>query len=208
MKCKFCGVEVEDNIKNCPACGNKIKKDKFPIWAIVLIALSGGGCLTLPIIGIVAAMTIPSLVMNTESAKNKAVLKKTYSTLQQAYLMEKVISDKYYSDVDAVWQKSIKSRVNYTDINGGIKLADGTEIKFEKLKNRCDMVPGDIAFYGKETACARLVIDTNGFTKAPNRMTTWKDYRKRQTDQFELWMYSNKAVAGNGSLERYLMNTK
>ena len=164
--------------------------------------------MTLPIIGIVAAMTIPSLVMNTESAKNKAVLKKTYSTLQQAYLMEKVISDKYYSDVDAVWQKSIKSRVNYTDINGGIKLADGTEIKFEKLKNRCDLVPGDIAFYGKETACARLVIDTNGFTKAPNRMTTWKDYRKRQTDQFELWMYSDKVVAGNGSFERYLLNIK
>ena len=29
MKCKFCGVEVEDNIKNCPACGNKIKKTNF-----------------------------------------------------------------------------------------------------------------------------------------------------------------------------------
>ena len=31
-----------------------------------------------PIIGIVAAMTIPALVMNTEAAKNKAILKKTY----------------------------------------------------------------------------------------------------------------------------------
>lgn len=208
MKCRFCGVEVDENTKTCPACGKNVKKDKFPVWVIVLIALSGCGCLTLPIIGIVAAMTIPSLVMNTEAAKNKAVLKKTYSTFQQAYLIENAVNDKYYSDVDEVWEKSIKSRVNYTDINGGIKLADGTEVKFEKLKDTCDPVPADVAYYGKETACARLVIDTNGFEKSPNRMSTSKDYRRRQTDQFELWMYSNKAVAGNGSLERYLMNTK
>ena len=208
MKCRFCGVEVDENTKTCPACGKNVKKDKFPVWVIVLIALSSCGCLTLPIIGIVAAMTIPSLVMNTESAKNKAVLKKTYSTLSQAYLIENAVNDRYYSDVDEVWKKSIKSRLIYTEIDGGIKLADGTEIKFERLKDKCEPVPDDVAYYGKETACARLVIDTNGFTKAPNRMTTSKDYRKRQTDQFELWMYSNKAVAGNGSLERYLLNIK
>ena len=208
MKCKFCGVELTDSDKICPACGRKCNKDKFPVWAIVLIVLSGCGCFTLPVIGIVAAMTIPTLVINTEAAKNKVVLKKTYSTLSQAYLMENAISGRYYSNPDEVWEKSIKLRVNYTDIDGGIKLADGSEIKFEKIKNKCDMAPVDYAYYGKETACARLVIDTNGFDKAPNRMTTSMNNRKKQTDQFELWMYSNKAVAGNGSFERYLLNTK
>ena len=208
MKCKFCGVELTDSDKICPACGRKCNKDKFPVWAIVLIVLSGCGCFTLPVIGIVAATTIPTLVINTEAAKNKVVLKKTYSTLSQAYLMENAISGRYYSNPDEVWEKSIKLRVNYTDIDGGIKLADGSEIKFEKIKDKCDMTPVDYAYYGKETACARLVIDTNGFDKTPNRMTTSMNNKKKQTDQFELWMYSNKAVAGNGSFERYLLNTK
>jgi hypothetical protein len=208
MKCKFCGLELAESDNICPSCGRKSKKDKFPVWAIVLIVLSGCGCFTLPVIGIVAAMTIPALVMNTEAAKNKVVLKKTYSSLQQAYLMENAISGRYYSNPDEVWEKSIKLRVNYTDIDGGINLADGTEIKFEKLKNKCDMAPADYAYYGKDTACARLVIDANGFEKSPNRMTTSMNNKKKQTDQFELWMYSNKAVAGNGSFERYLLNTK
>ena len=208
MKCKFCGLELADSDKVCPACGRNFKKDKFPVWAVVLIVLSGCGCFTLPIIGIVAAMTIPALVVNTEAAKNKVVLKKTYSSLQQAYLMENAINGKYYTNPDEVWEKSIKLRVNYTDIDGGIKLADDTEIKFEKLKNKCNEVPHDVAYYGKDTACARLVIDTNGFEKSPNRMTTSMNNKKKQTDQFELWMYSNKVVAGNGSFERYLLNTK
>lgn len=208
MKCKFCGADLEEHSIVCESCGKKVKKDKFPIWVVVLIALSGSGCLSLPIIGITAALTIPTLVMHSDNAKNKAVLKKTYSTFQQTYLMEKAISDRYYSDVEDVWTKSIKARVNYTDIDGGIKLADGTEIKFEKLKDKCDAVPNDVAFYGKETACARLVIDANGFAKAPNRMNTFKDYKRNHTDQFELWMYSDKVVAGNGSLERYLLNEK
>lgn len=207
MNCHFCNLEVEEDAVICPACGKKLKKDSFPTWALILIILAVSGFFILPIIGVVAAMTLPSLVLNTEKAKNKAVLKKTYSTFQQAFMMEYAITDRYYSDVDEVWAKSIKSRVNYTDIEDGIKLADGTEIKFEKLKNKCDMALADIAYYGKETACARLVIDTNGFAKSPNRMNTSKD-SKRLQDQFELWMYSNKVVAGNGSVERYLLNTK
>lgn len=208
MKCKFCGVELAETDEVCSACGKKVKKDKFPTWVVVVLALGGCGCLTLPIIGIVAAMTIPSLVFNTEKAKNKAVLKKMYSSFEQAYLMEKAINDRYYSDVDDVWEKSIKAQFRCTDIDGGIKLGDGTDIKIEKLKDKCDKVPSDVAYYGKDTACARLIIDSNGFENTPNRMATSANYGKKQTDQFELWMYSDKVVAGNGSLERYLLNMK
>lgn len=43
--------------------------------------------ITLGIIGIVAAMTMPSLIAEHREKKTVAQLKKTYSTLQQAYLI-------------------------------------------------------------------------------------------------------------------------
>ncbi|MFA6988775.1 MAG: type II secretion system protein [Candidatus Gastranaerophilaceae bacterium] len=43
--------------------------------------------LTLTIIGIIAAMTIPSLMNSTNKMENVVALKKAYSTLSQAYLM-------------------------------------------------------------------------------------------------------------------------
>ena len=43
--------------------------------------------ITLGIIGIVAAMTIPVLISNTNGAKYRGQLKKTYSTLNQAGLI-------------------------------------------------------------------------------------------------------------------------
>ena len=43
--------------------------------------------ITLGIIGVVAAMTIPTLISNTNSAKFKSQYKKTLSTLNQAALM-------------------------------------------------------------------------------------------------------------------------
>ena len=43
--------------------------------------------ITLGIIGVVAAMTIPNLIANTNGAKFKSQFKKTLSTLNQAGLM-------------------------------------------------------------------------------------------------------------------------
>ncbi len=40
--------------------------------------------ITLGIIGVVAAMTVPVLISNTNGAKYRSQLKKTYSTLNQA----------------------------------------------------------------------------------------------------------------------------
>ena len=43
--------------------------------------------ITLGIIGVVAAMTLPSLINNTEKQERREALKKAYSVLQQALLM-------------------------------------------------------------------------------------------------------------------------
>jgi len=55
--------------------------------------------ITLGIIGVVAAMTIPTLISNTNSAKFKSQYKKTLSTLNQAALMATAQYDLDYASV-------------------------------------------------------------------------------------------------------------
>ena len=57
--------------------------------------------ITLGIIGVVAAMTIPTLIANTNSAKFRAQFKKTLSTLNQAGLMAQAQYDFDYSSATA-----------------------------------------------------------------------------------------------------------
>ena len=56
--------------------------------------------ITLGIIGVVAAMTIPTLIANTNSAKFRSQFKKTLSTLNQAGLMAQAQYDFDYSGTD------------------------------------------------------------------------------------------------------------
>ena len=57
--------------------------------------------ITLGIIGVVAAMTIPTLISNTNSAKFKSQYKKTLSTLNQAALMATAQYDLDYASLTA-----------------------------------------------------------------------------------------------------------
>ena len=57
--------------------------------------------ITLGIIGVVAAMTIPTLISNTNSAKFKSQYKKTLSTLNQAALMGTAQYDLDYASLTA-----------------------------------------------------------------------------------------------------------
>mgnify|MGYP002622418243 CR=1 FL=1 len=54
--------------------------------------------ITLGIIGVVAAMTIPTLIANTNSAKFRSQFKKTLSTMNQAALMGQAQYDMNYAD--------------------------------------------------------------------------------------------------------------
>ncbi len=73
--------------------GEKIMTKKFGFTlAEVLI--------TLGIIGVVAAMTIPNLIANTNSAKFRSQFKKTLSTLNQAGLMAQAQYDFDYAGTD------------------------------------------------------------------------------------------------------------
>ena len=69
----------QNNSKN----EQKTKKDTMPVWAIVLLIIGIAVVFILPVIGVVAALTIPVLVAETSEVKNKTILKKTVSELNQ-----------------------------------------------------------------------------------------------------------------------------
>ena len=67
--------------------------------------------ITLGIIGIVAALTLPTVINNTKKKEHQEALKKAYSTLQQAFLM-------YQNDIGEVPTKS-----SFNTETGGFKKA-------------------------------------------------------------------------------------
>ena len=63
--------------------------------------------ITLGIIGVVAAMTIPTLIANTNSAKFRSQFKKTLSTMNQAALMGQAQYDMNYADATAACSATV-----------------------------------------------------------------------------------------------------
>lgn len=204
MKCKMCNTEINDKkIKICPTCGAKVNRDKFPVWAVVLIVCTVLALPTLAIIGIVAAMTIPTLINNTNEAKFSAMYKKDLSTLNQALLMSEAVYGKTFTSSDDVWNKAIKDNLIIDkEIPDGIRLADLSEIKYEKLRDNCSVSPEDPKNISEKTACANLTIDVNGFDKEPNRASTVKS----RTDRYLVLMYSNTVVPVPNSEEDKILH--
>jgi len=205
MKCNNCGAEITDkNAVNCPQCGQKIKKSSLPVWAIVLIILAGLFICSLPIIGIVAAMVLPTLMSSTEDAKNKTVYKKTISTLSQSMYMSEALDGGDYTNFDDVWTKKVKANLLLDSENGNIiRLKDLTEIKYDKLSDVCQQSPQSPS---KETACAVLTIDADGFDKGLNMKSSKETGSIKVNDQFELLLYKNAVMPAAGSIEEELIN--
>ena len=203
MKCKNCGFEVPNSSKTCPQCGTKLSGDKFPTWVIVLLVIFGVGIFTLPIIGIVAAMTIPTLVADTDSAKNRSQFKKTLATLNQALLMSEAMNDKTYSRADDVVNIAIKETLSGAkNIPNGVIFADGSAIKYEKTGNPCQKTAPSSP--SAHNACAIITIDTNGFNTPPNKKT--EKTSSRINDQFRVLLYSTVVIPEPGTVEDNIIN--
>ncbi|MBQ8168447.1 prepilin-type N-terminal cleavage/methylation domain-containing protein [bacterium] len=101
--------------------------------------------ITLGIIGVVAAMTIPTLVSNTNGAQFKTAYKKALSTLNQGILMNVAMDDTDFSSVakaDATSGTTIASilgeRMNASEITNyptdvSLKLGSGDDAKTNEL---------------------------------------------------------------------------
>ena len=82
--------------------------------------------ITLGIIGVVAAMTIPTLISNTNSAKFKSQYKKTLSTLNQAALMATAQYDLDYASITGGGEESCTATAKPDTVSNICALINGT----------------------------------------------------------------------------------
>ena len=99
--------------------------------------------ITLGIIGVVAAMTIPTLISNTNGAQFKTAYKKALSTLNQAVLMNVAMDDTDFSGMVAA------------DADAGTKIADFLGARLQTASDITDQ-------YDDETAPALTTYKVDG----------------------------------------------
>lgn len=204
MFCKKCGFEVTDkSIKKCPKCGAKV--NGLPTWAIVLIVVAVIFTIipfALGVLGVILAMTLPVLMSDTDSSQFRSKYLRTISSLNQAQLMSQAMNDEEFTNSDDIWNKGIKENIaGVVDIPDGIRLSNGVEIKYEKLRESCKDNLSKNA--NESTACAILTIDVNGFDKAPNKFST----SSKISDRFNVLMYPTSTEPAVGSEEDKILHT-
>lgn len=150
--------------------------------------------ITLGIIGVVAAMTMPTLINNTKHKELESALKKAYSTAQQALLLmsedEGEVNPKYYgvrkfSDAyskyfnkvlncgySSTLPKPCTSTSNYKNYNNtsnvnGAYLDDGQFVLADGMTFFIQNENGDHNMDRSNSLC--ITIDINGANKRPNK---------------------------------------
>ena len=203
-----------------------MKKNGFTL-AEVLITLS--------IIGVIATLTLPTLMTNINESQNKVGFKKAINTLSEAGQMNKVVAGFDYSEInsndttetDAEIENSLFALINTNvSVNGAlgnshptdntdntaIFFQDGTSIHYKS---------SDKTTVGKVDGF-NVVIDING-KKGPNRLSNCaasssatseygltgsncNDKKKRYIqDRFSVKLVGTKAVP-NGAAAAWAMN--
>ena len=152
--------------------------------------------ITLGIIGVVAALTLPAVITNTQNKERQEALKKAYSVLQQALLLyqkdtgETVTRSTFNSKTE-----SLKKAI-FPYFNGAIDCGKGTEntaclynneittVKYKNYNNTANppmawlddgqyiVTDGMMYFFENENASVDVFIfvDVNGFNKKPNQL--------------------------------------
>lgn len=169
--------------------------------------------ITLVIIGVIAAMTVPTLMNNTNAQEYRSALKKAISGLNQAltlnYALEGLSANDYSTATDLV-NEVFKKRMSV--IEGEATFTNTTACPGGNVFTTADgMVFCVSGFQGnenadtQETACntyntkpctengndgANIWIDVNG-SKKPNRLTTSSS---RPRDIYQATIYAQKVV--------------
>ncbi len=156
---------------------------------------------TLMIIGVIAAMTIPSLMQSTAQQEYKAALKKGISMLNQAITMNYALDGVDASDPDYTGtniKELLTKRLNVMSKDGnGFYTADGMYFKTTGVtathtaNTSCSNASEDPELMNAASnICAVVNVDVNG-RKGPNRLTisTGKVY-----DIYTLAVYPQKVL--------------
>lgn len=169
--------------------------------------------ITLVIIGVIAAMTIPTLLSNTNKQETKTALKKAMSVINQAITLNYALTGNEMNTTinnTANLNKFMYSRTSilkYDEANRGYFTADGIAYYFNG-KQACSDVASTIQGSGSvsdsnySTTC-QLTIDVNG-DKGPNLISGGASGGKDAAidnvegikDQFVFYILPQRVVPG------------
>ena len=164
--------------------------------------------ITLVIIGVIAAMTVPTLMSNTNSQEFRSALKKAVSGVNQALTLHYALTSETAADAgdaSGLVSKVFKTRMSVLDdttitgMPGGqgncnadttFATADGVifcvdDTAFNTSGTGCDFENKEICGTGPN-----FYIDVNG-KKAPNKLT---ENAKRPKDVYQASIYSQRVV--------------
>ena len=133
---------------------NRVQKQ----WVLgTIIAAVALGFVIFAYIGIVAAMTMPTLLSNTEKAQTKAMMKKAVATVSQAAVMNEALDTKCgrKSSAEGI-ANCFGERLNGQVVGNKIELNDGTCYVIIDTTTRSR---------GKDKATIRLYSDKDGYIK-------------------------------------------
>ena len=145
--------------------------------------------ITLVIIGIIAAMTLPSLLGGTNKQEIKTGLQKSISVLTQAITLQYALTGDDFSTLSnssvANVETFAKARLNLKAVNGSnYTTQDGIIYDLSGITKPCN-----------STSPCNITVDVNG-GKAPNTLT--EDSAAKLSDikdQFTLYVYGTTVTA-------------
>ncbi len=162
---------------------------------------------TLVIIGVIAAMTVPSLMNNTGANEYRSAFKKAISGLNQAltlhYALEGVTAQDY-STGDELVSDIFKTRMSILDTDEEFTLdgvtcderwttADGLMFCIKGFSSALSDTEGTACDYQNTMPCGdqpNVYIDVNG-AKKPNQLTTSSN---RPRDIYSASLYAQKVI--------------
>ncbi len=125
--------------------------------------------ITLAIIGVVAALTIPSVILNTNQTEYKTALKKAVSVLNQAVSLELAIENLSPSEATdtKTFLDMLQSQMNTisaaSDCSKALKVADGTALTGIADYDKCSFTTTDgIQFIFADTASMEKASSGSG----------------------------------------------
>lgn len=171
---------------------------------------------TLMIIGVIAAMTIPSLMQNTQQQEFKAAYKKAVSMLNQAVSLNYALDGEDATSFKGTgFYDLLTKRLNVMskdDTNRAIYTADG--MYFTVLSSATPATPANpptLTAYATDCEtdgdnsthqCAKVQVDVNG-VKGPNK---WSTSTRGVYDTFAVGIYPQRAVADGEVMSDILYN--
>ena len=143
---------------------------------------------TLMIIGVIAAMTIPSLMQSTSQQEYKAAFKKAVSMINQAVTLNYALDGRDGTDYQGTFFFDLMTqRLNVMSSDAPtLYTADGMYFRAEDGEGTCTVAGGG----DTSNVCAYVTVDVNG-VKGPNKPT---DSTEAVYDIFTIAVYPQKAL--------------